>query len=316
MGPIDRTRIVVLNHNGRDLLAECLPSVTAAAAASPVPCRVSVIDNESTDESVAYLEREWPDVDVIHEPNRGLASFNTVLARLDEPVVFLLNSDVKLDENAVAPLLAAIEDHPDALFAAPLCWDFDGTTYEGMRTRVRVRRGLVQGMSRVPGHETAAREADLTAAAGPVLAVDRRKFLALGGYDSLYAPGRIEDLDLGYRGWMSGWRGYYVPESVAYHRGFASFGPAFGATGNDRLALRNTILFAWKNLRGRRLASHVAWLPVRLAWAMATGRVDQLIAMVEAVRRLRPTLQSRRLERVARRVGVPQQEAFFHRFSW
>jgi GT2 family glycosyltransferase len=277
---------------------------------------VSVIDNASTDDSVAYLEREWPGVDVIHEPNHGLASFNPVLARLDEPVVFLLNSDVKLDEHAIAPLLASIEEHPDALFAAPLCWDFDGATYEGMRTRVRMRRGLVQGMSRVPGHETAAREADLTAAAGPVLAVDRRKFLALGGYDPLYAPGRIEDLDLGYRGWMCGWRGYYVPESVAYHRGFASFGPAFGASGNDRLALRNTILFAWKNLRGRRLASHVAWLPVRLAWAMATGRVDQLIAMVEAASLLRPTLQSRRAERVARRAGVPQQEAFFRRFAW
>ena len=39
---------------------------------------------------------------------------------------------------------------------------------------------------------------------GPVLAVDRAKFLALGGYDPLYFPGRIEDLDLGFRGWMAG----------------------------------------------------------------------------------------------------------------
>ena len=155
-------------------------------------------------------------------------------------------------------LLAAFEAHPDALFAAPQCWTFDGRDYEGMRTRVRSRFGLVQGMSRVPGHLSLADRPDLTAAAGPVLAVDRVKFLTLGGYDSLYHPGRIEDLDLGFRGWMAGWRGYYVPESLAYHRGFGSFGPAFGASGCDRLALRNTLLFAWKNLGGRRLAAHLA----------------------------------------------------------
>ena len=103
-----------------------------------------------------------------------------------------------------------------------------------MRTRVRTRFGLVQGLCRVPGHEAAATRPDLTASAGPVLAVDRVKFLAIGGYDPLYFPGRIEDLDLGFRGWMAGWRGYYVPEAVAYHRGFGSFGPAFGAEGCDR----------------------------------------------------------------------------------
>ena len=54
-------------------------------------------------------------------------------------------------------------------------------------------------MCRVPGHEALLDRPDLTAAAGPVLAVDRVKFLALGGYDPLYFPGRIEDLDLGFR---------------------------------------------------------------------------------------------------------------------
>ena len=70
--------------------------------------------------------------------------------------------------------------------------------------------------------------------------------------------------------WMAGWRGYYVPESVAYHRGFGSFGPALGESGCDRLALRNTLLFAWKNLAGTRLAAHLAWVPARLAHAAAS----------------------------------------------
>ncbi len=138
----DRTHILILNYNGKALLEECLPSVAEAAASAPRPCVVSVVDNGSTDGSLEALAALWPEIGVFREPNRGLASFNAVLPRLDEPVVLLLNNDVKLDRNAVGPLVDAVESHDDALFAAPCCWDFDGRVYEGMRTRVRTRFGL------------------------------------------------------------------------------------------------------------------------------------------------------------------------------
>jgi N-acetylglucosaminyl-diphospho-decaprenol L-rhamnosyltransferase len=317
MDPVgaDRAHILVLNYNGRALLAECLPSVVEAASAAPGPCAVSVVDNGSTDGSLEDLADHWPEIGLFREPNRGLASFNTVLERLDEPVVLLLNNDIKLDHYAVGPMVAAVREHDDALFAAPLCWSFDGLEYEGMRTRVRTRFGLIQGMCRVPGHELTINHPDLTAAAGPVLAVDRVKFLALGGYDPLYYPGRIEDLDLGFRGWMAGWRGYYVPESVAYHRGFGSFAPRFGREGCDRLAARNSLLFAWKNLSGARLATHLAWLPVRLAYAMACRRVF-IAAFLEALMRLGDVALARRALAVGQGDWTARQEAFFERFRW
>lgn len=320
MDPVgaDRTHILILNYNGRALLAECLPSIVEAAARASVPCAVTVVDNGSTDGSLEALAVDWPSIAVVREPNRGLASFNAVLARLDEPIVLLLNNDVKLAAGAVDPLLDVFSARDDALFAAPQCWSFDGLTYEGMRTRVRSRFGLVQGMCRVPGHESTIDRPDLTAAAGPVLAVDRRRFLAIGGYDPLFFPGRIEDLDLGFRGWMAGWRGYYVPRSLAYHRGFGSFGSAFGREGCDRLAARNTLIFAWKNLAGRRLLAHLAWLPVRLAHALATRRKAFALAFVEAVARLGPITSSRRATALTvGRVGrSTRQEEFFRRFRW
>jgi hypothetical protein len=187
-----------------------------------------------------------------------------------------------------------------------------------MRTRVRTRYGVVQGMCRVPGHERLIDRPDLTAAAGPVLAVDRRKFLALGGYDPLFFPGRIEDLDLGFRGWMAGWRGYYVPRSTAYHRGFGTFAPAFGPAGCDRLAARNSLIFAWKNLTGRRLAGHLAWLPVRLVHALLTRRGTFALALIEAVARLGQIMTARRgvFGALGRLGWSDRQEAFFRRFSW
>lgn len=309
---LDRTQILVLNYNGRALLNECLPSIVAAAQRSPVPCSVAVVDNDSSDDSLAWMAANHPDVRVIRRPNRGLASFNEVLAELDDRVVFLLNNDVKLAPDAVGPLLRAFGEYSDALFTAPQCWTFDGRTYEGMRTRVRTRFGLVQGMSRVPGHESVVHEAGLTAAAGPVLAVDRERFLAIGGYDPIYFPGRIEDLDLGFRGWMAGFRGYYVPESVAYHKGFATFATELGPKRCDGLAIRNTLIFAWKNLRGRRLASHLGWLAVRLARGGRTFRR----AFFEAVSHWREVVRTRRTLHAGDVGWVERQEAFFRQFEW
>jgi GT2 family glycosyltransferase len=185
-----------------------------------------------------------------------------------------------------------------------------------MRTRVRTRFGLVQGLCRVPGHEDWVDRPDLTASAGPVLAVDRAKFLEIGGYDPIYFPGRIEDLDLGFRGWMAGYRGYYVPDSVAYHRGFGSFGPAFGRSGCDRLAARNTLLFAWKNLTGPRLLAHLAWLPARLAFALARCRPSFALAMLDAVAKLREVVSARSALAVGRDGWLDRQEAFFRRFQF
>jgi GT2 family glycosyltransferase len=312
----DRTHILVLNYNGRGLLANCLPSIVTAARSSPVPCRVTIVDNGSDDGSREFIATDWPNIDFVSETNDGLATFNRILARLDEPVVLLLNNDIKLEPGAVAPLLKVFETHDDALFAAPLCWSFDGCTYEGMRTRVRSRLGLVQGMCRVPGYEKFLQQQDLTAAAGPVLAVDRRKFLELGGYDPIYFPGRIEDLDLGFRGWMAGYRGYFVPESIAYHMGFGTFEPLLGKGRCDQLASRNTFIFMWKNTSGKRLLHHFAWLPIRFGFALVRGRWSFASGLLTALARVRAVLAARRVLAVGEGDWVERQERFFQRFEW
>ena len=113
---LDRARILVLNYNGRALLEECLPSVVEAARRSPIPCGVAVVDNDSADDSVAWLAANHPDVAVVRRPNRGLASFNDALAGMDEPVALLLNNDVKLAPDSIAPLLRPLAERDDARF--------------------------------------------------------------------------------------------------------------------------------------------------------------------------------------------------------
>ena len=172
-------------------------------------------------------------------------------------------------------------------------------------------------MCRVPGFEKFLNQPDLTAAAGPVLAVDRRKFLALGGYDPIYFPGRIEDLDLGFRGWMAGYRGYFVPESIAYHLGFGTFEPQLGKGRCDQLASRNTLIFMWKNTgRNPALAPfRVAADPVRLC---TLARTIELC--IRAIGGLVPRAsRSRRPGEFSpwgRGIGSRGKRRSFERFEW
>ena len=263
--------LLVLNYNGRRRLAECLPSVLRAAACSRHACQTAVIDNDSTDDSVAWLGEHYPQVGVIRRPNRGLCSFNDVVPGLEGPVALLLNNDVSLHPHCIDPLVAPLtrqqppEESP-CFMTAPLCWRPDGSTYEGLKTAVCWRFGLVRATALFPGHEATIRQPGLTASAGAALAVDCRKFAELGGFDPLYLPGRLEDLDFAFRGYLAGYHARYVPQSVMHHRGMATFGEVFGREGCDRLALRNTLLFQWKNLRHPlHLARQLLGLPARLA---------------------------------------------------
>ena len=268
--------IFVLNFNGAALLAECLPSIVEAARTSLHRCTVTVVDNGSTDESHRLLSRDFPEVRVLSYPNDGLCSLNRAVAQSTADVALLLNNDIRLDRGAVDPLIdpilasrrerAAESAGDPILWTAPRCYLFDGTTYEGFRTAVRMHRGLVQATALFAGCERTIDDSGETASAGAALAVDRAAFTALGGFDSVFLPGRIEDLDFAFRAFLAGYRGWYVPQAVAYHRGAASFGPAFGTQGCDRLALRNTLVFQWLRLRSpAHRAAQAVWLPIR-AW--------------------------------------------------
>jgi GT2 family glycosyltransferase len=169
-----------------------------------------------------------------------------------------------------------------------------------------------------PGHAATIDEPDLTASAGAALAVDRQMFLKLGGFDPLYLPGRLEDLDLCYRAYLAGWHARYVPAAVAYHRGAATFRQTYTALECERLALRNTLLFQWKNVRHPwHVCRQAAGLAVRLACDLARApataeprRFATWRALQEAMARIG------QIEAVPRPAGALGRElAFFRRFA-
>lgn len=267
--------VLVLNFNGRDLLEECLPSIVLAAKRSRHACQVQVVDNASSDDSVSWLAEHYPDVRCDQRENRGLCSLNDVVRDSPCDVAILLNNDIRLAPGAIDPLVEPLlaaqrervftrrlhtlqESRSDSnkdrgcFITAPLCFRFDESTYEGFRTAVTFRHGLIQATALFEGHEALIGQPGRTASAGAAIAVDREIFLTLGGFDARYLPGRIEDLDLCFRGYVAGYHSLLISQSVAYHKGQVSFDREFGSAACDQLALRNTLLFQWKCLRAAR----------------------------------------------------------------
>ncbi len=104
---------------------------------------------------------------------------------------------------------------------------------------------------------------------GGSCAFDRRKFLELGGLDSLLAPFYLEDTDLGYLAWKRGWKVMYQPASVVYHEHRGTIGRTFRDAYIQSVLKKNFLLFTWKNIHEWRLLFphfFFAWAGAMLSW--------------------------------------------------
>ncbi len=272
-------RIIILNYNGRALLEQCLPSIVEAARLSRCGAKVAVLDNCSRDESRDYVLKNFPSVDWVDAPaNLILCSYNAYAASIREDVVLFLNNDIKVNPGFVVALVRELEADPKVFFAAPRGVNFYTHQYESGKSRMEFRFGLPWGWTIHRNIESP----------GPTMqtgfgAFRRTEFLKLGGYDPIFLPGTVEDMDLCFRAHRHGRTGRYCPDSIAYHIGQVSFKKEFGSTGIRRMNRRNLHLFTWKNIRDPRVwLEYVLCLPFRMLADLLRGRWEHIAAFGDA----------------------------------
>ncbi len=278
-------RIVVLNYNGVDLLEKYMPSILEAAEASSYPCKVTVLDNCSQDGSVEFLKTRFPKADIsIAKANLVLCSYNEAVRAMTDDVVILLNNDMSIDRGHVDALMKPFTQDDDVFFVAPY----------GNRSLAKFRWGILDADVDYPDAHRFTREDGYSFSAG-VAAFDRKKFLELDGYDTLYLPGRYEDLDLCFRGWKRGWKGTCVASATHWHEGGTSFSRAFTWKATQAMVFRNSILFMFKNITDPFIfARFLLMLPVRLLFVTMTGRWFVWRGFFSVFPRLGQALRSRK----------------------
>jgi hypothetical protein len=214
-----------------------------------------------------------------------LCSYNDYLPKITEPVVILLNNDIRVEPDFIGPLLAPFAEDASTFLVAPRVMTFDGKTIESGRSVARVRFGIFECTAHYPGFQEEALRPSETFSAG-FGAFSREKFLALGGYDELFLPGIMEDVDLCHRARKAGYGLWYEPRSVLYHIGQATFKKRFGVFGLRVLAHRNNFLFMWKNFSGHKFwLTHLIFLPLRLLFPLLKGKPELLVGFLKAVKK-------------------------------
>src|SRR5262249_30216810 len=108
---LDAASVVIPNWNGRDLLEKYLPSVVTALAGNPRN-EIVVVDNGSTDGSADYVRAHFPQVNVVALPeNLGFGGgSNAGFREAKNDIVVLLNSDMRVEPDFLAPLLEGFRD--------------------------------------------------------------------------------------------------------------------------------------------------------------------------------------------------------------
>ena len=208
------------NYNGRDLMEANLPSVFEALKVAAVAFEVIVVDDASTDESVAFLKKAFPQVVLLqNEHNQGFSpTINRGIMAATKDLVLALNSDVKLTPNYFLPLFKYFSK-ADTFGVMGRILDLDGekvqdvAKYPQQKRTGKIKSTIDFVLEPMP---TDFWVPSLYLSGANAL-VDRQKIQELGGFDEIYAPFYVEDVDLSVRAWRLGWPCYYAHEAVCHH---------------------------------------------------------------------------------------------------
>ncbi|MCX6594996.1 MAG: glycosyltransferase family 2 protein [Acidobacteria bacterium] len=237
-----RISVVVVNWNRRELLRECLDSLSNQTVGAVDIC---VVDNGSTDGSVELIGESYPQVRLIrNRDNRGFCEANNqgIFTSVGE-FVALLNNDARAQPDWLEHLLAAFEQ-PDVGMAA-------SKILVAERPHLIDKVGHLiwpdgQNRGRGTGETDHGQYSQVEEVAWPdgCAAMYRKSMLdEIGGLDEdLFAY--ADDAELGLRARIAGWRCLYMPQAVVYHHRGATLGVASGR--RLKLIERNRVLLAVK----------------------------------------------------------------------
>jgi GT2 family glycosyltransferase len=214
--------IIIVNWNGRQHLETCL---SAVAALQGVTFETILVDNGSTDDSVALVRQRFPGVRIVQLPeNRGFAGGNNAGVRQARgEYVALLNNDTAVEPTWLQALVHGV-DQPAGFAVATSC-----IVYMDDPSRIdSAGDGLLRWggpfKHQHGGPVDLARESrEVFAACGCACLLPRRVFEELGGFDEDFFVSN-EDVDLSYRARLRGYRVRYVADAVVRHRGSATMG--------------------------------------------------------------------------------------------
>lgn len=279
--------VVIPNYNGRDLLQKNLPFVLDACvhwSPQEKQWEIIVVDDASKDDSVSWLQANYPQVRLIQSPRnlRFARAVNLGVAEASGDIVILLNSDVQPAKNFIAPLLRHFDDKQ--VFAVGCLENNDSGRGIG-----RFARGFL--IHRRAPDQSQPTTLWVTAGSG---AFRKSIWDKLGGLDPLFRPAYEEDRDLCYNALKSGYKLVFAPDSHVDHLHESTNKRVFSKAIITTMSFKNQFLFVWKNISSLKyFTGHLFWLPYHLLYTTIKSKGLFLFGLILAVNQLPEALTSR-----------------------
>ncbi|PST82952.1 glycosyl transferase family 2 [Pedobacter yulinensis] len=266
MNQLPAVAVVILNWNGRDMLNRFLPSVLKSRYDN---LRIILGDNASTDDSVDFVRSRFPEVEILENRlNYGYAGgYNALLERVEADYFVLLNSDVEVPENWIAPVVAAMEADDTVAAAQPKIKAYKDRSrfeYAGAAGGFIDRFGYTFCRGRIfnveeTDHGQYDASGEVFWASGAAFFIKSKYWRATGGFDAdLFA--HMEEIDLCWRLKNRGLKVLYVAESQVFHVGGATLQK--DNPFKTYLNFRNNLMIMQKNLP----AASAGWLLFLRMW--------------------------------------------------
>lgn len=248
---MEKAIVVILNHNGKALLQRFLPSVVQYS----YPYRVVVVDNASTDDSVAFLATNFSNIQCIqHTKNEGFAGgYNLALQKIKAEYYILINADIEVTSNWLDPTLELMEGNqhisacqPKILsYQEPEKFEYAGAAggFIDLLGYPFCRGRLFDSIEKDQGQYNETRA--VFWASGACMFLRASAFWELGGFDELLFA-YYEEIDLCWRMQQYGYKIYCCSSSKVYHVGSATIG--IDNPYKTYLKFRNRALVLYKNV--------------------------------------------------------------------
>ena len=215
--------VVIVSYNVRELLTACIDSVVKAAEG--IDTEVFVVDNDSADDTVEVIARDYPSVHLINnKENLGFSKANNIAIRQSEgEYVLLLNPDTVVAEGTLRGAVEVMDQHPEAGGAGVRMHNADGTLAPESRRAVptpmvaaRKMLGFTKRyyMSYLPWDKPG----KIEVISGAFMMLRRKAIDQVGMLDEdFFMYG--EDIDLSYRLLKGGWQNWYLPLDIIHYKG-------------------------------------------------------------------------------------------------
>lgn len=202
--------IIIVNYNGFDYLGKCIKSIMEN---NYKEFEVILVDNNSSDNSISFVRKNFPSTKIIKlDKNFGFAEPNNLGAKkANGEFLLFLNNDCRVTPNFITELVNTYKNNSKIAILQSILLKSD-KEIDSSGDFIN-EYGIPYSSKSIPAKIT-----PIFSARGAAMMIKKDIFTELGGFDKNFFAS-FEDVDLGWRSWIFGYKTVIVPDSVVYHNG-------------------------------------------------------------------------------------------------